>query len=301
MNDETDIEALRKAYREELREARRAQPPSLSARRVTESLAPDLSDEELDDMLVRADTFETAVRLLLDILADDAVGPERQLTAIERLGGATFQVVAFAPFRAEFIERLRELAESPDKRIRFAALDRLTLDDDEVGKQLVRESLDGTRSPLVPPATATRFLARDEHGDAMPLFRELARTASPRVREEAVRALAVDPESVDLLATISADKTEGPKVRELAAMSLKANSPERFAEVARELVLDEDDDDQLRNAALSALAYTAEAAEAIDSDAFGEDLNRMKDATTSRTLRASIDRFTETHTQKSDE
>ena len=130
---------------------------------------------------------------------------------MERLGGAAFQPVRFAPFHAEFVERLRDLAVSDDKQLRYVALDRLTLDDDEVGKRLLRESLEGSRKPLVPPATATRFLARDEHGDAAPLFRELALTGSARVREEALRALAADPESVDLLAAISADKTERPR------------------------------------------------------------------------------------------
>ena len=51
------------------------------------------------------------------------------------------------------------------------------------------------------------------------------------------------PESVELLATISSDKTERTAVRELAAMSLKAASPTRFADVARDIVLDEQEDD----------------------------------------------------------
>lgn len=298
MTDRTDIEELRKAYVAELTEVRRARPRPLTARRAAESLTPALTEEDLDAMLVGADTFETAVRLLLDILADEAASPEHKVTAIERLGGATFQPVRFAPFHAEYVERLRELAVGEDRQLRFLALDRLTLDDDEVGKRLLRESLEGSRPPLVPPATATRFLARDEHGDAAPLFRELARTGSVRVREQALRALAADPESVELLATISSDKTERPKVRELAAMSLKANSPERFAQVARDLVLDEADDDRLRTAALSALAFTPEAADALDGEAFQEDLDRIRSGTSSRTLRTSIDRFARMRSEK---
>ncbi|MCD2443370.1 tyrosinase family protein [Agromyces sp. SYSU K20354] len=298
MTDETDIEELRKAYVAELAEVRRARPRPLTARRAAEALTPELTEAKLEAMLLDADTFDTAVRLLLDLLADETAAVEHRLTALERLGGAAFQPMRFAPFRAEFVERLRELAVSHDKQLRYLALDRLTLDDDEVGKRLLRESLEGTRAQLVPPATATRFLARDEHGDAAPLFRELARTGSARVREEALRALAADPESVELLATISTDKAERPKVRELAAMSLKANSPERFAHVAHDLVLDEEEDDKLRSAALSALAFTSEAADALDNEAFQADLDHMKDGTTSRTLLTSIDRFAKTRGQK---
>lgn len=301
MTDETDVEQLRKAYVADLREVRRAQPRPLTARRAAESLTPELTEEKLETMLVGADTFETAVRLLLDLLADEHAAPQHKMIAVERLGGAAFQPVRFAPFRAEFVERLRELALSPDKQLRYVALDRLTLEDDEVGKRLLRESLEGTRAQLVPPATATRLLARDDHGDAAPLFRDLARTGSARVREEALRALAADPESVDLLETISYDKSERPHLREIAAMSLKANSPERFARVARDLVLDEEDDDKLRTAALCALAFTPEAADAVDSQAFHDDLDRMKGATASRTLRTSIDRFAQMRAQKPSE
>jgi hypothetical protein len=301
MSDKADIEELRKAYVAELHEVRREQARPLTARRAAESLAPELTEEKLETMLVQADTFETAVRLLLDIVADDTAATEHKMIALERLGGATFQPVRFAPFHAEFVERLRQLAVSGNKQLRYHVLDRLTLDDDEVGKRLLRESLDGTRPQLLPPATAARLLARDEHGDSAPLFRELARTGSARVREEALRALAVDPESVELLATISSDKTESLKVRELAAMSLKANSPERFASVARNLVLDEEEDDKLRTAALSALAFTPQAADAIDGEAFHHDLDQMKGGTTSRMLRNSIDRFAQTRAQKANE
>ncbi|MEU1972554.1 HEAT repeat domain-containing protein [Microbacterium sp. NPDC019599] len=297
MADESDIEQLRKAYVEELSEVRRARPRALSARSIERARTPDMSQEQLDTMLVDADTFETAVRLLLDILADESASIEQKTTAVERLGGAAFQPTRFAPFHAEFVERLRDLAVSDDKGLRYLALDRLTLDDDEVGKRLLREGLEGARKPLVPPATATRFLARDEHGDAAPLFRELARTGSARVRVEALRALAADPESVELLAEISSDKSESAKVRELAAMSLKASSPERFAHVAREMVVDEKEDDKLRSAALSALAFTPEAAAAIDAEALDEDLGRMKDATASRSLKTSIDRFSQSREQ----
>ncbi|WP_345801337.1 HEAT repeat domain-containing protein [Microbacterium sp. AZCO] len=291
MTDEHDIEALRKEYVSEVTEIHKTRPKARTAKQVLAARSPDLSQDDLETVLVEADTFESAMRMLLDILADESSTPDIQLTALERLGAATFQPVRFAPFHAEYIDRLRDLALSPDKRVRHMALDRLTLENDEVGQQLLREGLEGMRKPLVPAATAARFLARDEHGDAAPLFRELAQSGSGRVREEALRALAADPESVDLLASISADKTERTAVRELAAMSLKAASPTRFADVARDLVLDDDEDDTLRTTALSAVAFTPEAAAAVDDADFREGLDRVKDATSSRSLKTSIDRF----------
>ena len=252
-----------------------------------------MTEAELERTLVEADTFESAVRLLLDILADESAKPGLKLTALQRLGAATFQPVPFAPFHAEFLERLRQVAESPDKDLRLAALDRLSLVNDEVGQRLLRESLEGTRKPLVPAATAARFLARDEHGAWAPLFRELARAGAPRVREEALRALAADPESVDLLASVASDKSERVAVRELATMSLKVASPGRLATVARDLLLDEHENPRMRATAMSAITFSPEATEALDSHQFSAAIKRIKSGTGSRSLRASIDRFTE--------
>jgi hypothetical protein len=287
-----DIEALRKAYVAEVGDERRSQQaPRVTARMVHDAAPAQLSEAELDRMLVDADTFETAARLSLDVLGDDGAAPNVRLMALQRLGGAAFQPVAFAPFHAEYIERLREVAVAGDKELRAMALDQLTLMNDEVGQRLVRESLAGTRKPLVSAASAARMLARDEHGAGAPLLRELARTGAPRVREQAVRALATDPKSVDLLASISSDKSERTTVRELAAMSLKASSPARFADVARNLVLDEDEDDRLRTMALSAITVTPEATEALDLPSFNAELGRVRTAAASRSLRTSIDRF----------
>src|SRR5437868_3165809 len=94
-----------------------------------------MTESELEKTLVETDTFEDAVRLLLDILADESAPPRLRLTALQRLGAATFQPVRFAAFRAEFLERLRQLAESPHKELRLAALDRLSLVKDDVGQR----------------------------------------------------------------------------------------------------------------------------------------------------------------------
>jgi hypothetical protein len=293
MTDEIDIEAMRKEYVAELTEIRRARPKPRGSRSVADSLTPDLSLDELEAVLVDAETFESAMRMLLDILSDESATAELALTALERLGAATFQPVRFAPFHAEYVERLRDLALSEDRDLRHMALDRLTLENDEVAGRLLREGLEGTRKPLVPAATAVRFLARDEHGDAAPLFRDIAREGKGRARDEALRALAADTESIDLLASIASDKSERTSVRELATMSLKAASPTRFAGVARDLVLDDDEDDSLRTSALSAVAHTPEAAEAVDDDEFRAGLDRVKAGTRSRALKTLIDRFAE--------
>lgn len=295
-----DIEAMRKDYVAEVTQVRKARPRAIGARGVADALTPDLTQDDLEAVLVDAETFESAMRMLLDLLADDSAASDLKLTALERLGAATFQPVRFAPFHAEYVERLRNLALSDAKELRHMALDRLSLENDEVAQGLLREGLEGTRKPLVPAATAVRFLARDEHGNAAPLFRDIARGGKGRARDEALRALAADNESVDLLASISSDKSERTTVRELAAMSLKAASPTRFASVARGMVLDGDEDDALRTSALSAVAHTPEAADLVDDDEFRAQLDRIKSNTRSRGLKTSIDRFSQSRVPRAE-
>jgi len=297
---DSDIEALRKALVDQVAGDRRAGSTPTGGVSFTRGITVP-SDGLLGDEAEEPETFESAMRVLLGVLADDAVPAQQKATAINRLGAAAFQTERFAPFHAEFVERLRDLAVGDDKELRLLALDRLTLEDDEVGKGLLRESLEGSRAPLVPPATATRLLARDEHGDAVPLFRELARSAPAHVREEAVRALAFDPESADLLASISSDRSEPNKVRELAGLSLKAVAPERFAQVARDVVLDDDEDDRHRTATLSTLTVTPEAAAAPGADAFRDELDRVKERSSSRALKSSIDRFAQARAPRTSE
>ena len=296
---DSDIEALRKAFVEEVAGSRRAGSDPSGGVSFTRGITP--SDGLLGDEPAEPETFESAMPVLLDVLADETAPTEQRATAIDRLGAAAFQPERFAPFHAEYIERLRDLAVGDDKQLRLRALDRLTLEDDEVGKRLLRESLEGTRPALVPLATATRLLARDEHGDAVPLFRELAQSAPARVREEAVRALSSDPESADLLASICADRSEPNRVRELAGLSLKTLAPERFAAIARDLVLDDDEDDRFRTATMSALTVTPEAAAAAAVGGFHDDLDRLKERSSSRALKSSIDRFAEARESKTSE
>jgi len=294
---DSDIEALRKAFVEEVTGSRRAGSAPAGGVSFTRGIALP-SDGLLGEEAEAPVTFESAMRVLLDLLADEAAPAEQKVIAIDRLGAAAFHPDRFGPFHAEFIERLRDLAVDRDDELRLLALDRLTLEDDEVGKRILRESIEGSRAPLVPSETATRLLARDEHGDAVPLFRVLAQNGPVRVREEAVRALASDPESADLLASICADRAEPNRIRELAGLSLKAVAPERFAEVARDVILDDEEDDRLRTATLSALAVTPEATAAAGADAFDDDLARLKERSSSRALRSSIDRYAQSRSTK---
>ena len=237
------------------------------------------------------ETYPTTVRTLLDILADKNLGTVARLAALRQLGSAEFHVVRFAPFHAEFIGLLRTLAVDDDREVREAALERLTLTNDPEALKLLREGLQKLRKPLLPAAKAVQLLARDDHGSALPIFRELATKAAGRVREEALRALACDPKSASLFESLAADKNEKSPIRHIAAFNLKNTSADRFAKLARKLVLDDDDDDKLRAAAVSAITHTAAVADKVVTPRFAKALDALGSTTTSRALKSSIGRF----------
>ena len=297
-----DIEAHRKRYLSEIegsaKEASAATPEALA----TYAASADHDAQRMCDMIrtlpLDDHSYQASVRTLLDILANDSLDTEPRLAALAQLGAAEFQPVEFAEVHAEFIELLRRLSLSPDKKIRTAALERLTLTNDVEAQKLLREGLEKTRKPLVPAAKAIQLLARDDHSGAMPLFRRLAADASGQIREQALRALASDTKSVPMFESIAADKKEKTHLRQIAAANLKNTSTTRFAKLASNLALDDNEDDKLRAIAVAAITHTSEVAAKLKSPAFTKSLLALGSSTKSRALKASINRFSKTRETK---
>jgi hypothetical protein len=291
-----DIEALRNEYLNELKAEQAAAEPPPTAESVADYAASEHRDDTRMCQMIAAleldkETYPQTVRTLLTLLGDRNLGPIVRLAALRQLGSAEFHVLRFAPFHAEFIGLLRGLALDEDREVREAALERLTLTNDPEALKLLREGLEKLRKPLLPAAKAVQLLARDDHGSAVPIFRELAANAVGRVREEALRALANDPKSASLFEALAANKEEKGPIRHIAALNLKNTSADRFAKLARKLALDDDDDDKLRAAAVSAITHTAAVAEKVMSPRFAKALDAVGATTTSRALKSSIGRF----------
>jgi hypothetical protein len=293
-----DIEALRKQYLAEIQEA--SPPPETSAAEVADYAASaDANEAKMCEMIATLpldrDRYGEGVRALLDILANDGLPTEPRLCALRQLSAAEFEPKEFAPFHAEFIALLRRLALHAAAKIRLAAFERLTLTNDPEAQKLLHESLEKVRKPLVSAAKAVQLLARDDHGSGLEIFRTLAANAAGKVREQALRALASDTKSAALFEALAANKDESSAIRQIAAVNLKNTSAARFAKVARKLILDDEDDDRLRAAAVSAVTHTREVAAQLATPRFANALKSLGEATKSRTLRSSIRRFAERH------
>lgn len=291
-----DIEALRKQYLAELKADTAGAAPPASAETLAEYAASAGRDdvkmcEMIGSLALDKENYAESVRALLDILGNAAIGAVARLAALRQLGSAEFHAVRFAPFHADYIALLRRLAVDEDRELRAAALERLTLTNDPEAQKLLREGLEKVRKPLLPDAKAVQLLARDDHGSGTAIFRDLAANATGRLREQALRALASDSKSAALFERIAADKDEKTPIREIAALNLRNASAARFAKLARKLVLDDQNDDRLRAAAVSAITHASDVASLLATPRFANALKSVGEATKSRTLKSSIKRF----------
>ncbi|MBB2701063.1 UNVERIFIED_ORG: hypothetical protein GGI66_005777 [Rhizobium esperanzae] len=292
-----DIEAYRREYLASLEAANRtAGSAPVTAQSVASYVDSGERDatkicEMINAMPLDADEYDVSIRTLLNVAGDETLDASARKAALNKLGAAEFQPSEFADFHAEYIALLRRLAVDPNRDIRIAALDRLTLTGDVEAQKLLREGLENIRKPLVSAAKAIQLLARDDHGGSLSVFRALATEATGQVREQALRALAADQRSVPLFEKIVADKEEKTRIREIAAMNLKSTSIKRFADAARKLVLDDEEDDRLKAAAVSAIAHTSEAVGKVASKTFVNALENLGSATKSRALKSSINRL----------
>jgi hypothetical protein len=235
------------------------------ARAGTASMPLSLDPEHLD----------RSIRDALQLLGDPNAKPQRRLEALLFLQSATFNPPAFAPHEATHDAALQRAATDSDKTLREAALEQLSMQSHPYAHRLLRDGLTRKIKPLVNDAKAVQLLGMDAHGATRSMLRKLAVDGIGKVREEAIRSLGNDPKSAALLARVGADRSEKPKLRQLASLSLKSAAPQRFAVFAKRVALDESEQDRLRATALSAIAHTAPVRETVMKAPFTKKLDKL--------------------------
>jgi hypothetical protein len=147
---------------------------------------------------------------------------------------------------------------------------------------------------LVPPGKAIQFLGYDVHAGHFPVLRKLA-VESPdvEVRHEALRFLAADPESKEVLRSLMQDKSRDSRTRTLSAMGLQSLDPAAFSQQARQIVLDDSEDEDLRASCLGALAHFPEYRNVRSDAQFKEKVASLQSHAASEHLRSSAARFTQ--------
>ena len=289
-----DVEKYRKRYEREL-----AKVAASTARKRTAASRPAAGRRV--SAAARAEAIMTAphdeanlagrVEELLATLGDRKEPVKVRAAALKALGALDFLGPPFAPFRADYRQALRELATDPRKTLRESALELLAIDKDPFAQDLLVRGLERPSEAIVSDAKAMQFLGYDDHADLAPLARRVYRRATGAAREEAVRILATDPQSEQLLTRLLKDKSQPSSIRRISASGLQSLNPEAFARTARRIVADDSDYNEIRATSLAALAFGREAGEKPADPKFVDTVQNLTETTRSSALRASSKRY----------
>jgi HEAT repeat protein len=232
------------------------------------------------------------IDMVIGLLGDSAEPSEVRLVALRVLQQGSFRAAIFNPKLPEYLDALRTIIDDSDVSLRQQALEILAQRKDEYAQRRLLEGLRDPSEALVPPEKAIQLLGYDIHAEHYPILREMVQNPpSLEAKQEAVRLLAADPNSKDLLMERLQDKDEARDVRIASAAALQSLAPAEFEEQARHIVLDEDEYDDLRATAISALAHFADQ-EALSQDAeLTRRIEQLREETPSEEVGRTADRF----------
>jgi hypothetical protein len=304
MEAEVEAAARRKpAYKSELRNARLsgragggAFEDSTEAEGDDLSIAlavlsdSDASDEAftaaLQAMSLEVHDHPELIDTLLAYLNEVDKPPERRLAVLNLLQEISFRMVGFPAKRPQYLAALRSIIDDPDSQLRRVAIGILAREKDDYVQRRLVDGLEGRSKALVPAAKAIQFLAYDVHSEYFPLAKRIVdKPPSRGAKVEAVRLLAADPSAKDLLVGILADPGEKPEVKMAGAVALQSLDPEEFERQARRIVLDDDEDDQLRALSLNALTYFGNPAAQSEDEGIARRVESLNSQSRSRSLK----------------
>jgi hypothetical protein len=244
---------------------------------IRREIEKELGGRDASLRAVPAASPSESAREWLRTLGDQAQPAASRRAALEALQQLSFKANAFAAIRAEYIDALRSVIDDPDRQLREIALETLAQEKDEYAQRRLLAGLNREEAPLVEDSKAIQFLGYDIHADHFPTMRRLAENA-PDVdtRREAVKVLAADTDSANLLYGIFDNRSEDDSVRRASASALLSVDPARFEERAKQVVLDASDAESVRAAALTALTYFANPTALADDPQFMNGVSNLR-------------------------
>lgn len=217
---------------------------------------------------------ETALEILVD-QQDDAVV---RMTALNTLQAEAFSSDKFSENKAEFMSSLRQVLGDSNADLRARAAEQLAFEKDEFVQRKLLEEVETGDAFLVNRAKAIQLLGYDLHAEYYPVLRRVVQEEKASVTEknEAILALANDTNSKELLEDITTDKAMPNELRISGANSLRAQDPYTFETIAKKIVVDEKEDNEMRVLCLNNLLQQSNSERLQEDDGFWDQLRRIK-------------------------
>lgn len=219
---------------------------------------------------------ETALHILKDQQDDVAV----RIMALDTMKAEAFSSKKFSESKAEFMSSLRQVLGDSNANLRARATEQLAREKDEFVQRKLLEELKSGVSFLVNRAKAIQLLGDDLHAEHYPILRKILQEekATETEKNEAILALANDTNSKDLLRKITTDKSMSIKLRMSGANALRTQDPYAFETMAKAIVLDKDEENDLRLHCLNNLLLQSNLERLTDDNEgdFREQLRRIR-------------------------
>jgi hypothetical protein len=241
-----NVDDYRKAFTAEIEKEKQSASSRLVAMSASRNPAAGAAVDDPDALFKEIATFR------------DASQPaENRLAALQNLQTAIFSGSGFDRFRPSFKDALRAVATGDkDQELRSSALELLAANKDEVARQLLLKGFENPAEAIVSVAKAVQLLAHDDHGVAFPIARRIVSGEyGVDAKEEALRVLASDPGSKDLVAGILSDRAQPQQLRSVSAAALRTVDPQRFEQLAQRIIVDPHEDDAVKAHTLGALDH----------------------------------------------
>jgi hypothetical protein len=232
------------------------------------------------------------MQAMLVVLRNKEEPVQVRLAAMDTLATAAFSVVVFAPFRSDYIAALREVAQDPDPQIRESALGLLAGEKDGYAQKLLLEGLKDPKKAMVPPEKALQLLSYDVHAESYSAARDIANNPPNEVaRREALRLLAADAKSAPIFEKLLRDKKEPREIRQISASALHALSPKKLQKLAREILLDTSDYDDIKATSMTALQQFGDEKAVASDEELMKSVNRLSGKAKSAKYKKSAKQF----------
>ncbi|MEZ0213180.1 MAG: hypothetical protein ACAH27_09570 [Xanthobacteraceae bacterium] len=283
------VDDYRKEYEARLKSG--AQAPRTSGSRFSTSALG--GGQPAFEHVIEQDQAEVLERHIAQV-RDDTQPEEARRKSLRAVRAATFLGASFDRHRPNYRQALRDVATREGDPLRVSALQVLAMEKDDVARDLLTKGLDDPGQAIVPPAKAIQLLGYDDHGVAVPYARRLLEAGlGDEVKVEALRVLASDPGSDELLAKFLSDTSEAAEVRSISAVALKQVNPLRFTEEARKIVVSDEEPESVRASCLGGLAQLRGSGILPTDRTFVDEVIKLQSFGPSEELRASASRYLE--------
>jgi HEAT repeat protein len=220
---------------------------------------------------------ESNLEKIMGVLGDPDEPFKVRLAALQSLQAASFNVTAFEPSSGSYRATLRKVAQDGNPEIRQQALSALAQQKDGFAQKKLLQGLQDPAKALVPPEKALQLLSYDVHADAYKAARAIVEDPpNPVAKREALRLLAADPTSAQMFEKILLDKDELRENRQVSATALHSLEPDKFQTLARNIVLDSGDYDDIQATSLTALTQFGDEAKVATDQSLRQSVDRMK-------------------------